>query len=48
MRERARKEIKSKDGFNTVTSMGGLKSFGDLSDALLKLRENFDSMKGKH
>ena len=46
MRERARKELRSKE--SAIGNMGTLKSFGDLADSLLKMRENFDAMMGKH
>ena len=50
MRDRARREMRCKDSV-TVSGMGNmssLKSFGELNDSILKLRENFDSMIGKY
>jgi hypothetical protein len=47
MRLRALREIRSKDEPNRMGQMGALKSFGELADSLLKLRENFDVAIGK-
>ena len=47
MRERALREIRNKDQPNRMGAMGKLKSFGELADSLLKLRENFDVVIGK-
>jgi hypothetical protein len=45
MRDRARREVRS--GPSLSGNMGTLKSFGELSDSILKLRENFDILMGK-
>ena len=47
MRLRALREIRSRDEPNRMGSMGPLKSFGELADSLMKLRENFDVVIGK-
>ena len=48
MRMRASRDLKEKDtGCSSIGAMGKIKTFGELSDSILKLRENFDAKIGK-
>lgn len=50
MRDRARlavRNVASSYTSGVMGQMGPLKSFGDLQDSIMKLRENFDVMLGK-
>jgi hypothetical protein len=48
MRLKARNVVKSKGTASSVVPMGPIKSFGELQDSIMKMRENFDfTMLGK-
>lgn len=48
MRQRARRDIKGKEGQSLLVDMSQFKSFPDLADSMLKLRETFDAMTGRN
>jgi len=49
MRERGKNELKTPNDLvsTLIGHMGPIKTFGELSESILKLRENFDAMLGK-